>query len=101
MSKGRYYSIKLEPDSFAGDDTHQLVFTTMPGMSTAIGSLQEGDLYALIVQLEDYRASLRGKPAASYEAPASDQNQLGCALCGEPKAVHDTFSNITHAFKRP
>lgn len=47
MRATRYHSISLEPDDIGRPGTFKLTFSTMPGMSTAVGELYEGDLDAL------------------------------------------------------
>jgi hypothetical protein len=53
MSDGRYYSITLEPDLTERPGIYMLKFSTMPGMSTAVGELRMADLDALADILRD------------------------------------------------
>jgi hypothetical protein len=53
MTDARYHSIALEPDPMGQPGTYMLKFSTMPGMSTSITDLRNGDLDALAGILHD------------------------------------------------
>jgi hypothetical protein len=60
MTNTRYHSIALEPDDMGRPREYTLKFSTMPGMSTSVGELRDGDLDALADILRE-RADLGGE----------------------------------------
>lgn len=65
MTDARYYSITLQADPMGSPGSYSLKFSTMPGMSTAIGELRMGDLDSLARILDDRASAAAGSVIAA------------------------------------